>query len=650
MIAAVVIGFTTLRDAREIRLREEALRLRYQQAQRNLSISHAAWAAAEQSAGRPDSARHHAALAFKASRGAPAGFRLPDGPVHSIFATRAAAGPLLWTCSLDATVCDLFFEPGSTDLCAVTTSTTHWTFPLTDTRRFRQGRLTTEPVWSVVRRRDGPLFATSTLTGDIQLWTPGHPPRRLGGPGEKLAGVSLSGDGTLLATGMRGRTVRLFDPRTGQPRGDLPGHRSEIWAMQFGPDGRVLATCGRDGEICLWDVPGARLTRRLVNPAGAALALAFSPDSGRLVSTASDGRLRVWDLATGGLVRTLGQGLGNVLSLAWSPDGRWLASGGQDFTVRIWSLDTGEERASLSGHTHWVWRLAFSADSRILASGAEGGTLCLWDVAQATKNREEPSAAAGIHRLAFSADARFLATVHRDSRVSVWDVATAQEVTRRTLDFEVRDAALTPDLTVVAAGLGKDRLIRSELPGRRTEVALCGGPSTVLALSPDGKILAVSGPGGVTRVFTGPLSGEGLAVRTGKVRSLTFDAAGRLATGGPGTLCVWDATTGRLLRELPRQSQEVTSLAFSSDGRRLVSGAEDSTIRLFDLGGGSRILGRQLAWIWSIAVSPENDVLVSSSADSMRVWRISSGQRLSMVDQLASPVRAVALSPRGAVL
>ena len=68
--------------------------------------------------------------------------------------------------------------------------------------------------------------------------------------------MALSPDGAVLATG--GKSVRLWDARTGKPLRQLLGHLKRTQAITFSADGRLLISGGSYGTTNAWEVATGR--------------------------------------------------------------------------------------------------------------------------------------------------------------------------------------------------------------------------------------------------------------------------------------------------------------------------------------------------------------------------------------------------------
>ncbi len=75
------------------------------------------------------------------------------------------------------------------------------------------------------------------------------------------------------------------------------------------------------------------------------------------------------------------------------------------------------------------------------------------------------------------------------------------------------------------------------------------------------------------------------------ITNLTYSPDGAtVATGSQdGTVALWDARDGSLIRTLIGHSDGVNSIAFSPDGQRLISGSDDRTAILWDVSQGTVI-------------------------------------------------------------
>ncbi|MBN9523601.1 hypothetical protein J0H58_34670 [bacterium] len=307
--------------------------------------------------------------------------------------------------------------------------------------------------------------------------------------------------------------------------------------------------------------PGAvrRLGEARFRAGGAVAELVFSADGSELVShvPGPDGdRVTVWDAATGERLRT------GVPPRTAGARVRWGASAvpgtdlgvviGLDGTAVVRDFAAKQDRAKLSGHAARVTAVAASPDGRRLATASADGLIRTWD-ARTFRPLSTPSGHLGpVRSVEVSPDGRLALTVGADRSARVWDVATGREVRAYPLD-EGGAATFTPDGAAVKLRTAERVLTRDLLTGLETarydlpHVDLFTGPRLLtgacLALSPDGRVLALGRAGGeVELIETATLGVRRRLTGAGpRCRDAAFTPDGtRLLTAGPGDgVLVW---------------------------------------------------------------------------------------------------------------
>ncbi len=125
----------------------------------------------------------------------------------------------------------------------------------------------------------------------------------------------------------------------------------------------------------------------------------------------------------------------------------------------------------------------------------------------------------------------------------------------------------------------------------------------------------------------------------------------RLATGGRDNLVrVFDARTGRTLRELAGHNAVINDLHFADNGLEVLSASEDGTVKLWGANGGARLsLGHRAAAFR--AVFGGDDRIITSTADGLvHVWLSGANAPLFSLYGHASRLVGFVVSPRAGVL
>jgi hypothetical protein len=298
---------------------------------------------------------------------------------------------------------------------------------------------------------------------------------------------------------------------------------------------------------------------------GDVLALAWSPDGRLLASGGVEGAVKVWDARTGALLHRCQGHRGRVSALAWSPDGALLASGSGDTLVRLWSPRTGQLVRELRGHEAWVLAVAFSGDGQRLASASYDETARLWDVASGREVRRFSGHEDAVSGVALSPDGGTLVTVGFDGSLRTWAAASGQRrnLLRLGKRTEATGLAYLRRGDRVAACTGRGDLFRAAPEGDDLDRMTAGAALLALAVSADGRTLAVGTAEGSVSLFETP------AFRP----VLTFD--GREAAPPLPTFAVVG----------PSGPGDVRAVALAPAGGRVAVGMRTGRIAVYSVGG-----------------------------------------------------------------
>ncbi|MBO0697723.1 MAG: PQQ-binding-like beta-propeller repeat protein, partial [Zavarzinella sp.] len=242
----------------------------------------------------------------------------------------------------------------------------------------------------------------------------------------QIYALALSPAGNLLATGTTDGAVWLLDAATLRRERDLHGHgHAPVKSLAFSPDGGRLAIAHWAGRsVWVWDVRTGDVVSTLEGHSDAVVGVAYRPEGKRLASASHDRTGGVWDTATGRCVQTLTGHTSRVLAVAYSPDRRFLASAGNDGTIRLWDPETGKSMGEpLKGHASGVYAVAFSPDGRWLASGGNDWTVKVWDPMTGTELHTFRGHTDRVQAVAFRPDGRRLASASSDQTVKIWDLS-----------------------------------------------------------------------------------------------------------------------------------------------------------------------------------------------------------------------------------
>lgn len=528
---------------------------------------------------------------------------------------------------------------------------------------------------------DGRRLLTGSLFGPHRVWdtATGKPVTGPGGLLSATNGVAVfSQDGRRIAAG-EGNAARVLNADTGAALTPPLQTGSPIRSLAFSPNGRYLAAGGEKGVVRVWDIEKSEAVPScLHNGSGSSVRfLQFSSEGRHLLSVSADMTTRLWDFVTGADANRILWHTGLISCAAFSPDGREVVTAGNDNTARVWAVATGRPITPVLRHKGEVLRAAFSPDGRLVVTASWDHTAQIWNAVSGKELGPALQSACKVWDARFSPDGRRVVTAAGENgkpgEVRVWDTATGRPLTPRMLHSGPALIALfSLDGKRIISGASTDRADnffsyfgKGELgfwdaaTGRPLRpVVRLPAPANSLALSPDGKWVAVAGSVGTS----GPCAARVYNSATGRpvsapmlhgdnVYSIDFSPEGRrvVTASADNTARVWDAATGRPLSPALRHGGAVTCARFDSSGRRVVSASLDGTARVWDAATGESLTPplNHNSRLLSAAFSPDGRRILTASEDGTgRMWTFEVDSRpLVDVQRLVQLLAAQRLDP-----
>jgi WD40 repeat protein/DNA-binding SARP family transcriptional activator len=465
--------------------------------------------------------------------------------------------------------------------------------------------------------------------------------------------VAWSPDGRYLATTYEGGAPgAIWDAETFEPVAQLDGHTTLQYGPAFSPDGSRVAVLNGDLTASVWDVANGLETRLTFKPLpdGDPGLPEFSPDGTALAVPVVD-QVKLFDPATGELRETLGPLAPNdpLRDLAYSPDGTRLAT--LSFTGAITVLDvaTGMQEVAMRGLRER--EIAWSPRGDRIAAAGERGVVTVWDAASGEVVDRFAGHGSSISGLTFSPDGRWLTSSDLNDWTRVWDVDDpGTELAAFSTRAGVDAAAWTADgLSVVASG--HDGMVTLWSSGGGASQLELDGQQTIgpmrPVVSPDGRYIAVTGPGYTTTIV------EPLGLR--ELRRLepgghpgSFSTTGRyLAVGNLGAARVYEVESWALVGEfVDPQAYFFFEARFLPGDRWVLLTDDTGPPRLWDPFTDRSVVVDFEGAALAVAVARDGSRIAAAnySTGAVRVWDTSGF--LSGTDQQPRFMRDLRLPPR----
>lgn len=544
-----------------------------------------------------------------------------------------------------------------------------------------------ESITAIAYHPDGGAIATAGAEGSLKFWQlPAPPAKTFAGHTQPVTAVALSQDAKVLISGSSDKTVRMFDPATGQQVRQLEGQTDAVTALAMNSAATIASSGGADGVVRFWMTtdgspwqgtpksdasPAPDETTASLVPAalyghdGAVRALTFHDEPKRIATAGADGTIRLWRLPTAPTV--LPGETGPTSKFIIGPDGKLAAVAGQlrqRPAVFVRNLQSGKTIQTLLGHSAAVTSLAFSADGGKLVTGSSDNSARVWDLGDSKfpelVNIQHPSA---ITAVSFNADATQVFAATADNAIHQWTLADETEVRSLTGHSGAISRLLVHENVLFSASADNTVRLWNAQTGAAIRTITHGAAVADISVSADGKQLASGGADKLVKVWNiaDGKAVASLAGHAGAVVGLSFSRDGAFLTStSADTVWLWDVASQRRLQSFPTDQWVVHGIAFAaaadtvepeSEGNltvlKIAAAGNDGTIRIYspDI---HTVLSGHKGEVTGVAMLPSGTRVVSCGNDkTVRLWNLMDGKGLQTFGGATDAVTSLSVSADG---
>jgi len=468
---------------------------------------------------------------------------------------------------------------------------------------------------------------------------------------DEVKSLSISSDGEWIAVNCKS-SVRVLEVKTGE---EIMVLNNCVEPSAFSPVGPYLITNGGSSRLKIWQIGKTRPIRDLFHEhTYGVYDCCFSPNGNYMMTSGYDEVVRVWDANTGEKLHELDDQRGPVQSCAFSPDGNAIITACDDKILRLFYFNNSKWPHHLIGHTHYVVSCAFSPDGHWIVSGDWGNSMRIWDATKGFSSNHLESHRPRARSCRFSPDGTIIASTGDDYFARLWHAETGKAIETESVlthaEIEVEDCAFSPDgQKMISAGW--DGMARVwKIPSGKESLTLHGtliggfvgysfdGRSINNTIhsckySPRGDLIMTAGHKGTLDIWH---ADTGKLLKTLKNHNATawdFSPDGlQFVSEFQEKMSIWDTKSGKILRDLEPPSNQggCHRCVYSADGS-MVLFAKGNNLGIWDLATGSvlREWEGHTNKITSCDISPDANWIVSSSADqTIKVFNLNTGEEL----------------------
>ncbi|GLT95057.1 hypothetical protein SLE2022_127620 [Rubroshorea leprosula] len=200
--------------------------------------------------------------------------------------------------------------------------------------------------------------------------------------------VSGSSDRTIKVWSFEGLSDDIEEPIGLKAKAVVAAHDKDINSIAVAPDDSLVCSGSQDRTACIWRLPELVSVVTFRGHKRGVWSVEFSPVDKCVITASGDRTIKIWAISDGSCLKTFEGHTSSVLRASYLTRGTQFVSSGADGLIKLWTVKTNECIATYDQHEDKVWALAVGKKTERLATGGSDAVINLWNDSTAADKEE----------------------------------------------------------------------------------------------------------------------------------------------------------------------------------------------------------------------------------------------------------------------
>ncbi|KAJ8446087.1 hypothetical protein Cgig2_017589 [Carnegiea gigantea] len=200
--------------------------------------------------------------------------------------------------------------------------------------------------------------------------------------------VSGSSDHTIKVWSFDGLIGDYEEPSSIKAKAVVAAHDKDINSLAVAPNDSYICSGSQDRTACVWKLPDLVFVVKFKGHKRGIWSVEFSPVDQCVLTASGDKTIKLWAIADGSCLKTFEGHTSSVLRASFIARGTQFVSCGGDGLLKLWTVKSNECIATYDQHEDKAWALAVGKKTEMLATGGGDAVINLWHDSTAADKEE----------------------------------------------------------------------------------------------------------------------------------------------------------------------------------------------------------------------------------------------------------------------